>query len=251
MFEYTSKKMQIDFEMIRNAMEHRGAKGTSFEEVVRLFLEEYFPKSLDLSTGFIVDSDGRESKQIDIIVSDSSKTPIFYEKGALRVVPVECVYSVIEVKSLLDSTRLRECFENMASIRRLKKKAYSKDPPYGTFSVNQYDRIWPMWDNPVNYYVFAIDSIDLNTVLSTMEERFAAENAPPHSRIDTICVQEKGVICNRHKDGLDALPGLGSQLTCIPASLRPPLLLFYSLIGIQFHSIPSLELHEYIAKLFE
>ncbi|MGC2684519.1 MAG: hypothetical protein WA323_21885 [Candidatus Nitrosopolaris sp.] len=84
-----------------------------------------------------------------------------------------------------------------------------------------------------------------------MEERFAAENAPPHSRIDTICVQEKGVICNRHKDGLDALPGLGSQLTCIPASLRPPLLLFYSLIGIQFHSIPSLELHEYIAKLFE
>jgi hypothetical protein len=147
-------------------------------------------------------------------VSDRSKTPIFYEDESLRLVPVECVYSVIEVKSFLDSDRLEECFENMASVRRLQKKAYSKDPPYDGFSVFEYDIPWPIW--PVNYYVFAIDSIDLKTLESAMEKKFADEKAPTHSRIDTICVLNKGVICNVYEDGqIDALPGLGSRLTCI------------------------------------
>ena len=118
---------------------HPGERGRSFEVVVRKFLKKYFPKSLDLSTGFIIDSDGKKSKQMDIIVSDRSKTPIFYEDESLRLVPVECVHSVIEMKSFLDSDRLEECFENMASVRRLQTKAYSKDPPYDDFSVFQYD----------------------------------------------------------------------------------------------------------------
>ena len=40
----TSKKALIDIDMIRNAMQHRGAKGTSFEEVVRQSLEVFSKK---------------------------------------------------------------------------------------------------------------------------------------------------------------------------------------------------------------
>lgn len=71
----TSKKAQTDIDMIRNAMQHAGTKGTSFEEVVRQFLEKYFPKNLDFFSGFIVDSNDKISNQIDIIVSDKFKTP--------------------------------------------------------------------------------------------------------------------------------------------------------------------------------
>jgi hypothetical protein len=244
----TSNKAKIDFEMIRNATQHAGAKGTSFEEVVRQSLEKYFPKNLDFFSGFIVDSNDKISKQIDIIVSDKFKMPIFYENESIRVVPVECVYSVIEVKSLLNSEELEKCFENMASVRRLEKKAYSNEPPYDQFiGVNQYGRDdWPIW--PINYYVFAIDSIDLNTLVSTMEKKF--EDNTLHSRIDTICVLEKGVICNEYPDGkFDALPGLGSQLRVIPTSRA--LLLFYSLVGLHLckAQLPFFELHDYIAKL--
>jgi hypothetical protein len=248
--DYTSKKVQSDIAMIRNATRHAGAKGTSFEEVVRQALSKYFPKNLDFFSGFIVDSNDKISNQIDIIVSDKFKTPIFYENESIRVVPVECVYSVIEVKSRLDSKGLQECFENMASVRRLEKNAYSNEPPYDQFiGVNQYGRDdWPIW--PVNYYVFAIDSIDLNTLTSTVEKKFAEEKAPLHSRIDTICVLKKGMICNEYPDGMfDALPGLGSRLTCIPTSRA--LLLFYSLIGVHLckTQLPFFELHNYIEKV--
>jgi hypothetical protein len=111
-FDHTSKKMRTDFDEILHAVPHRGERGRSVEEVVRQFLEKYFPKTLDLFTGFIVDSNGKVSNQIDIIVSDRSKTPIFYENESIRVVPVECVYSVIEVKSFLDSKELQKCFKN-------------------------------------------------------------------------------------------------------------------------------------------
>lgn len=182
-------------------------------------------------------------------MSDSSKTPIFYEDKSTRVVPVECVYSVIEVKSCLDSEKLQLSFENMASVRKLEKKAYSKDPPYDGFSPVLYDTCWDIW--PVNYYVFAFDSIDLNTLAHAMEKKYADENTPTHSRIDTICVLNKGVICNRYENGqIDALPARGSRLECIPLQ-RSALLLFYSLIGSHLFraQIPFFQLHDYIAKV--
>ena len=70
--------MRTDFDDIRNAIQHPGEKGRSFE-VLRQFLKQYFPKTLDVSTGFIIDSNGGESNQMDIIISDLSRTPIFYE----------------------------------------------------------------------------------------------------------------------------------------------------------------------------
>jgi hypothetical protein len=57
--------MRIDFDEIRNAVPHRGERGRSVE-VVRQFLEKYFPKTLDLFTWFIIDSNGKVSNQIDI-----------------------------------------------------------------------------------------------------------------------------------------------------------------------------------------
>jgi hypothetical protein len=229
-------------------MRHRYSKGASFEGVVRQFLEQYFPKNLDISSGFVIDSNDKVSNQIDIIVSDRFKTPIFYQDESIRVVPVECVYSVIEVKSDLDSKELQKCFQNMASVRSLEKKAYSRDPPYDEFSPALYNTCWDIW--PINYYVFAIDSIDLNTLASAMEKKFAKDMAPLHSRIDTICVLEKGVICNEYQNGQwDALPGHGSRLTCIPT--LDALLLFYTLIGSHLFraQLPFFQFHDYVAKV--
>ena len=130
------------------------------------FLRFYFPKTLDISTGFIIDSNSNQSKQIDIIISYAARTPIFYENPSVRILPVECVYAVIEVKTMLDSTRLQQSFENMKSVRKLEKKAFSKVPPYDDFSVTLYDMSWPIC--PINYFVFAFDSMDLNDLECAM-----------------------------------------------------------------------------------
>jgi hypothetical protein len=78
--------------MIRNGTQRPDAKGRSFE-VLRQFLDKYFPKNLDFFSGFNV-----EPNDSNIIVSDRFKTAIFYE-STRRVVPVEYVYLVMEVKS--------------------------------------------------------------------------------------------------------------------------------------------------------
>jgi hypothetical protein len=87
-FDNISKKMQLDFDEIRNVMRHPGEKGTSIEDTFREFLKKYFPNSLDISTGFIIDSSGNESRQLDVIISDGAKAPIFYEDSTKRILPV-------------------------------------------------------------------------------------------------------------------------------------------------------------------
>lgn len=82
------------------------------------------PKSLEISTGFIIDSDGNESNQMDIINSDATKTSIFFQDASRWVLPVECVHAVIEVKAMLNSEELQKVFNNMRSISRLQKRAY-------------------------------------------------------------------------------------------------------------------------------
>ena len=39
---------------------------------------------------FIVDTKGNLSKQMDIIIYDSAKTPVFFQSGSTRIIPVEC-----------------------------------------------------------------------------------------------------------------------------------------------------------------
>jgi len=90
----------------------------------------------------------------------------------------------------------------------------------------------------------------LDRMKSAMEKKFSEDRAPPYSRIDTVCVLEKGVICNVYpNEQIDALPGCRSQLRCIPTTRA--LLLFYSLVGVHLFKaqIPFFDLHEYLLKV--
>jgi hypothetical protein len=101
-FDKVAKRMRLDMDEAREALSHAGLKGSSFEDIFREFLRKYLPLSLDISTGQIIDSHGGITRQLDVIISDTAKTPIFYSKGEVRVIPIECVYAVIEVKAKLD-----------------------------------------------------------------------------------------------------------------------------------------------------
>lgn len=66
--------------------------------LLQIFLKKYLPKKLDVSSGILVNANGAQTKHLDIIISDADKTPILFEKANVRVIPVECVYAIIEVK---------------------------------------------------------------------------------------------------------------------------------------------------------
>jgi hypothetical protein len=111
-FDQIGKKMRADFDETRNASGHPGFKGESFEEHFQSFLRKYLPKGLDIPTGILVDAKGNSSRQLDVIISDGLKIPIFYSSGERRVIPVEGAYAVIEVKANLDTKELGIAFEN-------------------------------------------------------------------------------------------------------------------------------------------
>jgi hypothetical protein len=78
-FDDVSDTMRSKLNQTRRSIErHSGVKGNVFENIVSSFLTDYLPKFIGVSTGFIIDSEGREYKQIDIILFDSNKSPTFF-----------------------------------------------------------------------------------------------------------------------------------------------------------------------------
>jgi len=141
-FDQVAEKMRSDLAQSRSALQHPSLKGSSFEEVFRAFLREYLPKTLDVSSGVAVDSEGRSTRQLDMIVSDTAKTPIFYRSADTRVVPIEGVYSVIEVKANLNRQELERTFENMKSVRALRNTAYVPQTGAVIYTRTMYGQEW-------------------------------------------------------------------------------------------------------------
>lgn len=245
-FEHMSKKMNIEWDRIRESLSHSGLKGTSLEKEFKKFLRDYLPKSIEISSGQIVDSNGKQSKQIDIILHDSQKTPYMYDEDDTQVIPIECVYAVIEVKSNIDSTKLvQSIFENMKSVKDLEKISYVK--PQGAVQnfVKIYGKEWDIW--PVHYFVFALDSMKLVTIGDELERLNKDESRDVEKRIDCVCVLNKGVLLNKFKDEkLSAFPEEGSSM--IASLTTKPLLFFYRLISGHLYQVtmPPFQIEMYL-----
>ena len=176
----------------------------------------------------IFDTLGNQSKQLDIIISDRNKTPIFKIGDRNRIVPVECVYAVIEVKSFLNTAELNKIFENMSSVRELEKKAFTEEYQDAHPTVNLYGKDWKIW--PIHYFVFSINSIDLTSLRDQIEQYHNNNNLPCWKRIDTVCVLNKGIITNMGSDSkFDAIPTPDSTLVAQPT--KRVLLGFYTLMS--------------------
>lgn len=248
LFKQIALNMSSNLNMTRIALSQPGLKGESFEEIFRKFLRDYLPKSLDISTGILIDSKGNQSRQLDVIISDTAKTPIFFSSGKIRVIPVECVYTIIEVKSYLNAQELTKVFINMKSVRNLVKTAFIKSVGPIISTLNLYGREWEIW--PINYYVFAYDSINLMPLMGHIYNKHRTDELPEHSRIDTVCVLNKGVICNKLvNDFFSALPEPGSHLYV--CETKQALLLFYTLTAnFLFQTkLPSFKFLDYLGKM--
>jgi hypothetical protein len=64
-FAALAQKMALDFDTLAKEIEHRGEAGTAREQALRKLLEQYLPKRAAISTGFVIDGSGGESRQMD------------------------------------------------------------------------------------------------------------------------------------------------------------------------------------------
>jgi len=102
----------------RKIVTHPGAKGDGSELRWKDMLSEILPSRYQVSKGFVVDSVGMRSEQIDVIIHDRVFSPLLWEDGGFMYVPAESVYAVFEVKQEYSLEHIKYAGQKAASVRR-------------------------------------------------------------------------------------------------------------------------------------
>lgn len=117
-FHGKQKVLRNLLETGREVVTHAGAKGEGSEMHWKEMLLGFLPSRYLVSKGFVVDSAGWRSEQIDVIIHDHVFSPLLWESGGHVFVPAESVYAVFEVKQEHNLDHIRYAGQKAASVRR-------------------------------------------------------------------------------------------------------------------------------------
>jgi hypothetical protein len=120
---------------------HPGTKGDSTELNWRHMLEEFLPRRYGVSQAFVVDADGRQSDQIDVVIHDRHFSPLLFEVGDACFIPAESVYAAFEVKQELSKENVEYAGDKLATVRSLRRTSAPVPHAGGVFKPITPDRI--------------------------------------------------------------------------------------------------------------
>jgi hypothetical protein len=104
---------------VRKSFNHPGTKGDASENVWISMLETYLPKRYQAAKAHVVDSLGKFSQQIDVVIFDRQYSPFIFTYENETIIPAESVYAVFEAKQTADTSLVSYAQEKVASVRRL------------------------------------------------------------------------------------------------------------------------------------
>ena len=95
--------------------------GAAIETPVRKRLEQVLPRGIAVGSGCVIDSYGNFSRQQDVVLYERDNCPVFSvnDTPESTYYPCEGVIGVIEVKSSITTSTLRDSFEKIASVGNL------------------------------------------------------------------------------------------------------------------------------------
>lgn len=140
-FESIAKKIQADFERSSN-LPHQGVKGDAREfAIVKGLLKPYVPPKYSIGSGLIADVTGTISKQQDIVIYDGFSLPVLQDFDQNKVFFAEQVLSVIEAKSTLTHSEIKDIIGKADSIRTLKRASKAKESRIFVFGFGYNSRM--------------------------------------------------------------------------------------------------------------
>lgn len=120
-FLLLQSQLAMRLQVNRSAISHAGTKGDAAEMNWRGMLEDYLPARYRVAKAFILDHEGSESEQIDVVVFDRQYSPFLFNQDGAIYVPAESVYAVFEAKQELSKDHIEYAGEKAASVRKLKR----------------------------------------------------------------------------------------------------------------------------------
>ena len=178
-FEASSESMKLYFKQVTSQIHHHGEKGSAREEKVKELLEKYLPKKYSVTNGTVTNTKDHQSRQVDVIIHDNLFTPILQDFQSSKVIPIESLYGLIEVKSTLSKVELNKCINNIKSVKNLNPN-------------QQFLKIGCV-------FAYTSDS-SLETIRKNLEE--LSKELPTSLKINCLCVLDKGLIIPLRKENL-------------------------------------------------
>lgn len=105
----------------REVIRQPGTKGDAAELEWLGMLSDYLPERYRADKAFVLDSDGRISDQIDVVIYDRQYSPFLFNQDNAKYVPAESVYAVFEAKQDLNARHIAYAGNKAGSVRRLKR----------------------------------------------------------------------------------------------------------------------------------
>jgi hypothetical protein len=206
-FRAVAGQMQADFQATRRLVRHKGLKGKAAENnLVATFLGRYLPATLTIrQNAEIVSSAGDVSTECDVLICDPS-TPPLWSANNVEIVPVESIYGLIEVKSVLSSRDLRDAWAKTVAIKRYPKTAWIPSDRLLKPVVELYGKQWEYF--PTVGFVLAFTSRSSLKTLRELMWELAHDTRPEH-RLDGVWILDKGSILwwSETTAGFTAQPG--------------------------------------------
>jgi len=103
----------------RKSFGHPVSSGDASEAVWIKLLESYLPKRYKATKATVVDSKGKFSQQIDVLIYDRQYTPFIFKFKKQLIVPAEAVYAAFEAKQSVNAAQIRYAKRKIASVRKL------------------------------------------------------------------------------------------------------------------------------------
>lgn len=122
-FSDVSTELQRKSDAIRRDFAtHHGAAGANRETLLAEALKDSIPGEFRIDTGLITSCDGQFSNQADLVIADGAWNTPFYPAAQNRIWLVEAIYALIEVKTSLTPTELRDALAKCRRFKSLPRK---------------------------------------------------------------------------------------------------------------------------------
>jgi hypothetical protein len=181
LMEGLHERVEGDLRQARELIGHPGAKGVASENVWIKLFQNYLPERYQARSATVVDSEGKFSDQIDVVIYDRQYSPFLLNADGQSVIPVEAVYAVFESKQEVHRRVVQYAQQKIASVRRLKRTSITVPTISGPFVKKP---------QPILGGFLALES-EFRTTLTRVMVRTLKENQDL-GRLDLGCVAAVG-----------------------------------------------------------
>lgn len=121
LFQAKQKSMLIDLGATRKGVDHAPTMGNASQKRWQKLLREHLPKRYEIDEAHIIDSNGKQSEQIDLVIYDRQYANLAVNQDGILYLPVESVYAVCEIKQNITKKHLEYAGKKIESVRKLKR----------------------------------------------------------------------------------------------------------------------------------